>query len=439
MPNIYKHKSPYDAEAVERLNILNECAKILSEEADIANDRTTDTETSLMEINRRRESIEANRSTGLGIELQNPGGPGMHKQGRFRTTGRSGGGGEFQNFGDFALSIRDACRPGSGGVVDNRLIAAAAPDFSSESIGEEGGFAVPPEFRAEIWKKVAGEDSLLARTDMLKPVGNSISIPTDESPPWDKTKGPQIYWGSEGEEKKGSKIALKLKTLRLNKAFCLVPVSDELLEDATGLDTYLRRKVGDVFDFDISLKIVQGSGAGEPLGIFNSPSLLVVEAEDAQVADTIITENLLRMWSGLHPGCAKNAVWVASPSTRPQLLQLQWPNSGLGGIPAFMPNMSLAGRPFEVLLGRPIIFSEVMNPLGDKGDIVLVDFSQYMSAVKRGGLRTDVSIHLWFDYDLTAYRFVMRLAGQPWWSTKILGRDGITEYSWAVTLAERAG
>jgi len=48
-----------------------------------------------------------------------------------------------------------------------------------------------------------------------------------------------------------------------------------------------------------------------------------------------------------------------------------------------------------------------------------------------------VSIHLWFDYDTTAFRFVLRIAGQPWWSAAADPRDGSATYSPFVALAER--
>ena len=44
--------------------------------------------------------------------------------------------------------------------------------------------------------------------------------------------------------------------------------------------------------------------------------------------------------------------------------------------------------------------------------------------MKNVGVRQDVSIHLWFDYDVTAFRFVMRLGGQCWLASAIDPRDG---------------
>jgi hypothetical protein len=53
------------------------------------------------------------------------------------------------------------------------------------------------------------------------------------------------------------------------------------------------------------------------------------------------------------------------------------------------------------------------------------------------GMRTDVSIHLWFDQDLVAYRFTLRLGGQPWWSAATSPRDGSSTQSPFVVLAAR--
>jgi hypothetical protein len=58
--------------------------------------------------------------------------------------------------------------------------------------------------------------------------------------------------------------------------------------------------------------------------------------------------------------------------------------------------------------------------------------------VKAGGLRAGTSIHLWFDQDLTAFRFIVRVAGQPWWSEVTTADNGTFTQSPFVTLAERA-
>ena len=57
--------------------------------------------------------------------------------------------------------------------------------------------------------------------------------------------------------------------------------------------------------------------------------------------------------------------------------------------------------------------------------------------VKSGGVRSDTSIHLWFDQNATAFRFVLRMSGQPWLSAAIARASGSNTLSHFVSLAAR--
>lgn len=343
----------------------------------------------------------------------------------------------WKNFGEYAQAVKSGA--GKGGHIDPRLVMNAPTTYSSEGVGADGGFAVPPDFRTEIWQKVNGEDSLFAMTDQNPTGKNTMVIPADETTPWDSTGGIQAYFESEAGQMTQSKIALKDKTIRLNKLTALVPVTEELMEDAPGLDAYLRKKVGEKFDFKLNLKIVQGTGAGEPLGILNAPSLVSVAKVDSQTADTFLAENAMSMWSRMYAPCRRNAVWLINQDIEPQLHSMYKAVGTAGGELVYMPPNGLSGSPYSTLFGRPVIPTQACETLGDKGDIILVDLKQYMTAFKTGGIKTDVSMHLWFDYDVLAYRFILRVAGQPHWASYITPRDSSNYLSWAVTLDERAG
>lgn len=129
-----------------------------------------------------------------------------------------------------------------GAQTDPRLIANAPTTFGSEGVGADGGFAVPPDFRNTIIQKVMGEDSLLPLTDQQISSGNSITFPADETTPWQSSGGIQAYWEVEGGQKTQSKPALVEKTVKLNKVIALVPLTDELLEDAPAMASYVNRK-----------------------------------------------------------------------------------------------------------------------------------------------------------------------------------------------------
>jgi len=90
-------------------------------------------------------------------------------------------------------------------------------------------------------------------------------------------------------------------------------------------------------------------------------------------------------------------------------------------------------------MGRPLILTEKAQALGTQGDIGLADFSQYYIGQKAGGgLKTATSIHLRFDYDEVAFRFVMRYDGQPGWLSALTPRRGSNTLSPFVVLATRS-
>lgn len=346
-----------------------------------------------------------------------------------RTTMNNGG---FRSFGDFALAVYHAS--GEGAQPDQRLLiprGAAAGTISTEGSGPDGGYAVPADFRASIMAMVFSEDSLLGRCDVQQTSGNSFSAPIDETTPWGTT-GVQAYWEKEAKAITQSKLHLGSVAVRMHKLAALVPISEEMLEDAPQVDGYLRSKTPEAMDFAISMGLTWGTGAGEPLGFMNSPALVTVAAEGSQTADTINATNCVKMLARLPTRSRPSAVWLIHPDAEPQL-----PVMLLGTQPVYMPPGGMAAQPFGNLLGRPVIPHQVCDTVGNLGDIMLVDWGQYLAIRKAAGLQINTSIHLWFDQDLTAFKFTMRLGGQPWWAGPLSNRAGSSNQSPFVTLAAR--
>jgi HK97 family phage major capsid protein len=350
--------------------------------------------------------------------------------------------GGFRSLGDFALAVRVACCP--GGQMDRRLERLAPTTWAGESSGEAGGYMVPADFRTAVMTKIMGEASLLPRTDQITISGNTLTIPRDTTAPW-STSGIRAYWGSEGALKTQSRPGLDTMSLRLHKVYALVPVTDELAEDAPAMDSFLRRKAPEAIDFAINLAILQGTGSNQPLGVLNSPALVTVAKETSQLADTLVALNVIKMWSRLYAGNRSTAIWSVHQDVETMLHTMSLPgrdNTGAfvtgWGTHVYMPAGGLSGSPYATLFGRPVIPTQACETLGDLGDIILWDPQAYLSVLKAGtNPRVDVSMHLWFDYDVTAYRFVLRMTGQPWWEAAVSPRDGSNTLSPYVTLAER--
>ena len=347
----------------------------------------------------------------------------------------------FNNMGEFAQSVRTAVVSPSN--MDQRLIQnAAASTYGSEGVGADGGFAVPPEWRSEIMKMVDAEGSLLGMCDQQTVTGNTITFPIDETTAHQTTGGILAYWDTEAAAMTQSKPALKELTLKLNRLTALVPVTDELLEDSSAMSSYITGKAGEKLAFKVNDAIVNGTGVGQPLGIMNAPCRVSVAKITSQVAATIHGKNIAAMVARLPAGSFGRSVWLANQDTLPQIMALGFnvtdgttTNAGAGAV-WMTPGQLQGGSPYGNILGRPVIITEACAALGTVGDLILADMSKYLAVVK-GALKSDVSIHLWFDQGISAFRFVLRMNGQPWLSAAIARKNGSNTLSHFITLEGR--
>jgi HK97 family phage major capsid protein len=344
--------------------------------------------------------------------------------------------GGFNSFGDFAMAVRNGCL--NGAQPDDRLIRGAATSYGNEGTGSDGGFLVPPEFSRTIMTKVEAEDGLLTRATPLKTGSNSMVIPKDETTPWQNSGGVQVFWEGEGRTIPQSKGVFETDNMRLTKLTALIPVSDELLEDAPGMESWLNAKAPTKMASKINTAFVRGNGVGMPLGILSSKSLITVAEEDSQDADTVLFANISKMWNRIYAPWRRNAIWLINQDIEPQLDSMAFDPASETKIPVYLPAGGLSASPYASLKGRPVVPMEACSTLGDVGDIILVDMAQYWALTKANGIKADSSIHLYFDQSLTTFRFIFRLNGQPAWSDVIQPENGTTTRSWAVALAERS-
>ncbi len=448
-PNeIHQHRARQD-ELVE--NSRSIMANAECETRDMTPTEIDSVKSNTLEFNRLNALVEAHdsvadqeaalgRSQGRMTEPDNlPGGSfqaatGYRPRARARVIGspaRHSDTNGFDDFSHFVMAVKNAGMR-AGGEVDGRLMAAAASTWGNEGSGTDGGFAVPPDFRAAIMEKAFGEDSLLARTMQVPVAGNSLTFPTAMTTPWG-SGGIQANWEAEAAAITQTKPALQEINIRLNKLAVLVPVSDELMEDAPAMSVLVSKLASEAIDFKISDAIANGNGAGQPLGFRNSAVMISQAKVSGQSADTLVAGNVTAMASRLPVRSRTNAIWLIHPDAEQQL-----PLMTIGDQPVYMPPGGLRDTPFARLLGRPVIPHQTCQTIGDEGDIMLVDLSMYLTAVKAGGVRAQTSIHLWFDQDLMAFKFTLRVAGQPWWSEVTTAANGSFTQSPFVSLAERA-
>jgi HK97 family phage major capsid protein len=311
----------------------------------------------------------------------------------------------FRNMGHFCADVIQACV--RGGKISGTLERAAS-NFANEASGPDGGYDLPPEFAGEIANIAYTEESLLKLANIMPVSGNSMSFPGDETTPWGSS-GIIAAWEGEGNQSDPKKPLLKHGELRLKKLKVLVAASDEVMQDAPNMSTYLMDTMGEAVNWKVQDGIMNGTGSGMPLGILKAGSLIVQAKESGQATDTVLAANIAKMYSRLVIGPRANVVWLMNPDVFPQIITLTL-NSNPIWIPA---NQGIQNAPNGLLLGRPIILTDACQGIGNQGDIVLANMRGYRAISKDAGPQLSTSMHLWFDQDIQAFKLVFRMDGGP--------------------------
>lgn len=343
----------------------------------------------------------------------------------------------FASPGEFYHAVMTAGTP--GGPVDPRLSTRAATGLS-ESVPSDGGFLVEAEMSNEIIKNVWDSGLILPRINKVTLTGNKTSMKfngIDETARADGSRAGGIlaYWKAEAAQKTTSKPKFRQIELNLNKLIGLCYATDELLDDANALAQTINEGFKEEFEFKLTDGIINGTGAGMPLGILNSGCMVSVTKETGQAGNTIVYENVSKMWARLMARSRPNAIWVVNQDCEPQLNRMSIA-VGTGGIPVYMPAGGASAQPYSTLFGRPVVPIEHCATIGDTGDIMLCDFSKY-KAIDKGGMQSDVSIHVQFIYDESVFRFVYRFDGQPVLASAVTPFKGTNTLSHFVKLDER--
>lgn len=344
----------------------------------------------------------------------------------------------FGSFGEQLAAVVRASMPGN--LVDPRLhnIRGAATGLN-ETVPSAGGFLVQTDFATGLLEDVYKTGILAEKCRRIQISGSANSIKingVDEtSRAATRSGGVLGYWIDEAGEKIPSKPKFRQIELSLKKLIGLCYATDELIADAAALEGFIRSAFVSEFGFLLDDAIIRGSGSGQPLGILNSGSLVSVAKESQQTNYTVVWENVVNMYSRLFATSRPNAVWLINQAIEPQLMQMAMA-IGDGGVPVYLPAGGASQSPYATLFGRPVIPCEQCSAPGDVGDIIFGDFSKYLLAEK-GGIESDMSIHVRFVFDESVFRFVLRVDGQPERATALTPYKGSATLSHFVALAER--
>lgn len=349
----------------------------------------------------------------------------------------SGKGGEFSNFADFVRSGMEGPKSLKfQNRIDKHYLAVQG---MSEGSGADGGYLVMPEFASGIVDRVYAND-LWSRTDNYNVTGNNMTFNVNAETSranGSRHGGLRGYWLAEGGTITKSNPTLREVSLKLVKLGVVVYLTNELIDDGgSALQQYVSRKAAEEFNFMIGDSLINGTGAGQPLGILNAPSLVSIAKESGQAAATIVPENIVKMQARFFAPNDGNSVWLHNQDIGPQL-HLMTLGIGTAGQVVYMPPGGLSANPYATLQGRPLLPTEFNATLGTQGDLIKADMSQILS-ISKGGIMSAASVHVEFLTDQLALRFVMRINARPWESAPITPYKGSNTQSNFLVLDTRA-
>lgn len=305
-----------------------------------------------------------------------------------------------------------------------------------ESVGASGGFLVPTEMPNRFLQWDATGDNMLveSRATVIPMARRALQIPalnqggtTAGQPHW--WGGVLAKWTEEAGTKSETEPSFRQIELVAHKLVCYTEASDELLEDsAISLEALLNSMFSGVTLWERQNAYINGSGAGQPLGVINAPATIVLNPAAANAISVNDLARMLESFQGVNP------VWFLSRRWMAELLQLNGPAGNPSYV--FMPS-ARDGYPAS-LFGYPLFFVEQMPAPGSAGSVLLADWSKYLIG-NRKAITIDTTKIFKFQNDITSWRCVSRVDGQPWLNLPLTWSDGTTQTSPFVILSGTAG
>lgn len=343
---------------------------------------------------------------------------------------------KWNSLGEFLGAVaRSAVTPSQ---TDQRLVQPSASTGMNEAVGSDGGFLVNTDFAATLLQRAYDNSQIISRLGRVPLSANSNGININASAETSRVDGSrwggiQAYWLEEGGTYTGSRPKFRQISMKLKKLIGLCYSTDELLADAVALESIISMGFADEFSFKLQEAFINGTGAGQPLGIMNAPALVSVAKQGSQTATTIVLANVQKMYGRLWARGIPTSVWHINQDCWQQIFAL----ADAGNNSVYMPPNGAAGAPFGTLMGRPVLPIEQCQTLGTKGDILFCDWSQYVYCDK-GTLESASSMHVQFLTGDMTYRFTFRCDGQPAWNSALTPFKGSNTQSPFIALDTRS-
>lgn len=362
------------------------------------------------EIDARKAEIEREERL-QGLEMGHP-------------ASREPGPNEIREFGDFLQTVR--WNPADPALKRRAPAQSVERRDLSMSVGGAGGFIVPDQHQDAI-RMVDPASAIFRPRAQVIPAGSPpdapITIPAlDQSGAKGVYSGVVVQWIGEGALKPQTEPSFREIKLEPQEVAAHIVVTDKLLRNSAAAGALCTRLLRGAIIGSEEDTFLRGDGVAKPLGIIGHPATIQVARA---AANTIGYADVVGMYARAKFGGRLG--WIGSQTILPALMGMVdagnnhvWQPSAREGAPG-------------TLLGLPLLLNDQSPTLGNEGDLILVDLDYYL--IKDGsGIAIQASEHPLFTSNRTIIKAFWNVDGQPWLTTPLLQRDGVSTVSPFVAL-----
>ncbi len=344
----------------------------------------------------------------------------------------------FESPRDFLMSVLKFSGQPSKQVSDDRLrfLATAGSDEQGGYSDPYGGFLVPTAFSPDFLSLRPEDDPIGGRTTKVPMTSPKVEIPArvDKDHTTSVSGGLTVSRRAETQAQSAARMQMEKVVLSAYSLFGLAYASEEILTDSPiSFAAILEQGFRDQFTYHLINERLNGTGVGEMEGIMNAPALVTVNKDANQTNTTVTATNILNM----RARCWKysNAIWLANHDVLPGLTGIALV-IGTNQWPVALYQQSMREDTPDMLMGRPIFYTEYCKTLGTAGDIVLANWAEYLEGTYQP-LQSAESIHVRFVNHERTFKFWLRNGGKSWWRSALTPKNSTSTLSPFVTLAGR--
>jgi len=314
-------------------------------------------------------------------------------------------------------------------------LEAKAPQGMFEESDPDGGNLVPPKYAVDLYQRTYDQNQLLRYLSPIPIAGRRIGIPAlKEDSRADGSRHGTVrgYWAYEADQYTRSSPQFRRIELLLHKLVVGVYATEEIIEDSPqALENYVTPLATAEINFQVNDAVINGGGAGKPMGLLKANSKITVAAVSGQGATTIVAQNLLSMKNRITPAFRRGMVWLFNQDAE-QSLDRMYVGTGQHSATNFL---SYDDGGSLRIMGSPALLIEQCATLGTEGDIIAFAPQGYACIVKQLGVESAMSTHVRFDYGESMFKFRFRMDGQVKDDVALTPYKGTQTTSAVVTLS----